>query len=147
LKLRTAHHAIEWLKKQPAFLDLATHADRLAQLQTDVDLCAPVGGLTVTSLEGTVLVLTTRSAAWAAKLRQFEPSLVSGLTHRGWKVSRIRIRPQPNPPVERPAAAAPDPKAALSEPVLDSWSSLLDQCDDGPLRTAIAHFLKNQRPR
>lgn len=147
MKLRTARHAFEWLKKQPSFLDLASHAERLALLQADVELCAPLRGLTVTSLEGTILVLTTRGAAMAAKLRQFEPSLLSGLTGRGWNISRIRIRPQPRSPGDRPAPPPRVAKPPLSAPALNSLARLMEQSADGSLKEAIAHFLKNQRAR
>ena len=46
-------------------------------------------------LENDELLVGAPSAAAAAKLRQLAPSITSALVARGWKVKRIRFRPQP----------------------------------------------------
>jgi hypothetical protein len=135
---------LDWLAGQPGFRDLAAHARRLAELQTAVDRCAPIGGLVVTSLEGGTLVLTTRAAAWAAKLRQFEPSLVASLTAGGWQVSRIKIRPQPQRAHDEPVLRGVEPKPPVPEAALVAMADLAGRTQ-GALSAALSRLVRNQR--
>lgn len=142
---RHARAALEWLKTQPGFQDLASQSDRLARLQADIDRCAPVKGLLVTGYDGTVLLLSTHNPAVAAKTRQFEPTLLAGLTRVGWKVSRIRIRPQP----DRLRTAAPDPTHVARTPVpgeaVRAFETLCEQVEPGALRDALAELVRHHR--
>lgn len=141
---RSALPPLDWLTGQSAFRDLAAHARRLAELQADVDRCAPVRGLVVTSLEDGTLVLTTKAAAWAAKLRQFEPSLIAGLAASGWKVSRIKIRPQPQRAADEPVVRPPEPKVPVPEAALADLAELAGRTE-GALSQALARLVRNQR--
>jgi hypothetical protein len=147
VKPRVARAAIDWLRTQASFQDLAHHSDRLTRLQADVDRCAPVKGLAVHALDDTVLVLTTRGAALAAKVRQFEPSLVAGLSRSGWKVSRIRIRPQPSQQVESPATRPPVVRDPVPESTLAALRALRDSAESARLKEALTNLLQHQVKR
>lgn len=138
--------AFDWLNRQPGAQDLAAQARRLGELQRDLDACAPVRGLLVTSLDGDLLVLTSTSAALAAKLRQFEPTLVARLNQRGWRVSRVRVRARPAAAMQ-PAPAPGPARPPLPDDALQSLDGLMTGCEEGPLRLALARLLRNQRRR
>jgi len=143
---RPARPALQWLTEQSGFRDLAEHVRRLEQLQADLEHAAPVKGLTVNGLQNGTLVLTTASAALAAKLRQTEPSILAGLTRAGWQISRIKIRPQPHrqvvtPPAERAVPRSPAPAAAL-----EALSARAGQTQ-GALSQALARLSRNQQRR
>lgn len=147
MKPLPAQPVIDWLSRQPGFQDLASHTRHLASLQADVDRCAPLKGLTVNSLEADVLVLSTRNAAMASKLRQFEPSLLAGLTRSGWKVSRIRIRPQPQRAADDPVPVVPRPKETVPLQALQALDTLREGTEEGQLKRALTNLLLHQRQR
>src|SRR5215210_5394386 len=94
MKPRVGRHALSWLGEEPAFARVAEHSRRMRELQRDVARCVPAMTLTVLALDRDALVLAAPHAGIAAKLRQFEPTLIAGLAERGWRVTRIRFRPQ-----------------------------------------------------
>ncbi|HMN79495.1 MAG TPA: hypothetical protein PKA20_06145 [Burkholderiaceae bacterium] len=147
MKPLPARPAADWLARQPGFQDLAAHSSRLARLQADLDRCAPMKGLVVNSLTDSVLVVTTRTAGLAAKLRQCEPSLLAGLTRSGWKVSRIRIRPQPQRAADRPPAPAVRQKSPVPAAALAQLNELIGRTEDGPLKEALAAMVRRHRKR
>lgn len=104
-------------------------------------------GLVVNSLTDSVLVVTTRTAGLAAKLRQCEPSLLAGLTRSGWKVSRIRIRPQPQRAADRPPEPAVRQKSPVPAAALAGLSELAAQTEDGPLKQALSAMVRRHGRR
>jgi hypothetical protein len=144
LKQPTARRPIDWLAGQVSFQDLSLQADRLAELQTLLDLCAPVKGLRVKSLDQAVLSISAPNASIAAKFRQFEPSVLRSITERGWQVNRIRVRPQLDPDEGRRREPARLEKPTVPPAGLKAMEQLLSGGIEGPLAIAIAHFLKNR---
>jgi len=140
-----ARVVFDWLGQQPIAQRLAVQASRLAELQRDLDACAPIQGLTVCGLDNGVLALTTPHAGTAAKFRQFERTLGQKLAMRGWRVERIRIRPQPSAlhePLPPPPPKAPVPAAALA-----AFEQLGHDSGSEALRAALARLVGNQRRR
>lgn len=123
--------------------EIAATCERLAALERDLRLIQPSLPIVPLKLSGQVLVVTAGSPAVAARLRQFEPSLIQGLRARGWLVGRIRFRPiavhdTPRPP---PARA----KEPVSEAVVERVAALPDEAMAPALRAAIATFVRRQR--
>ena len=94
-------------------------------------------------LANQILVVTAGSPAVAARLRQFEPSLVDGLRARGWLVGRIRFRPI----AVHDVAPAPPPR--IKEPVSDAVLAGIEGLDGSgmnpELQAAMAAFVRRQR--
>ena len=88
-------------------------------------------------------MVTAGSPAVAARLRQFEPSLIQGLRARGWLVGRIRFRPIAI------HDAPPPPPARIKEPVsaaVVDRIAALEGAEMAPeLRAALATFVRRQR--
>jgi hypothetical protein len=100
---------LNWLARDTHFSNIGEQLARLTALQKLLDTEFPQLRLTVTHLEGETLICQTRGSSAAAKIRQIEPSLVSLLVLNGWKVSRIKTRPQAGPNLNGPSAAGPAP--------------------------------------
>lgn len=144
----SARPVFAWLGDDPNCRQLALQAERLVALQAALAAISPLPGLIPLELddEGSLKVATPGAAA-AAKLRQLEPTLVSELVSRGWKVKRIRFRPQPasgEPPPPIIAPRAPIPPGALA-----GFQSLAEGTPAGSLKSALANLLRNQsrKPR
>ncbi|MBP7660055.1 MAG: DUF721 domain-containing protein [Burkholderiaceae bacterium] len=139
----SARPVYAWLGNDPNCRQLALQAERLVALQAALAAISPLPGLIPLELddEGSLKVATPGAAA-AAKLRQLEPSLISELVSRGWKVKRIRFRPQPAsgaPPAPIPVPRAPIPASALIR--LDA---LARETPAGALKQALARLLRHQ---
>ena len=123
--------------------ELGSACERLAALERDLRLIQPTLPILPLKLAGQVLVVTAGSPAVAARLRQFEPSLIQGLRARGWLVGRIRFRPiaiHDAPPP--PPARIKDPVSAA---VVDSIAALEGAEMAPELRAALATFVRRQR--
>lgn len=94
-------------------------------------------------LAGQVLVVSAGSPTVAARLRQFEPSLIQGLRARGWLVGRIRFRPIAIH--DAPAPPAPRVKAPVSAAVVERVAALQDEEMAPELRSALETFVRRQR--
>jgi hypothetical protein len=79
----------------------------------------------------------------AARLRQFEPSLIAGLRARGWLVGRIRFRPI------AVHDAPPPPPRRVKEPVSGAVLRELETLDatgmNDELKAALSAFVRRQR--
>ena len=147
MKPVSARRPLDWLTGQVSFQDLSLQAGRLAELQSLLELCAPVKGLRVKALDQTVLAISAPNASIAAKFRQFEPSVLKTLTERGWQISRIRVRPQLNGSIVTSADELPKPKPGVPTAGIAAMEELLKTGVEGSLATAITHFLKNRKPK
>jgi hypothetical protein len=147
---RMAGGQVEKRKRDPlpalSFLkgsDLWTIYQRLAALEKDLRQIQPRLELKPLKLANQILVVTAGSPAVAARLRQFEPSLIEGLRARGWLVGRIRFRPiavhdEPKPP-------APRIKQPVSQAVLQRLQTLDDSGMNPELQAALGSFVRRQK--
>ena len=123
--------------------DLWSTYERLCALERDLRQIQPRLALKPLKLANQILVVTAGSPAVAARLRQFEPSLVEGLRARGWLVGRIRFRPIAIHDVARP------PPGRIKEPVSDAVLAGIERLDDAEmnpdLQAALAEFVRRQR--
>lgn len=143
MKPHSARRPLDWLTGQTEFQDLSLQASRLARLQAVLDHCAPIKGLAVMALDQTVLLLRAPNASVAAKFRQFEPTVLRTLTDQGWKVSRIRVRPQLNVADSLNAARTHEPRQPVPDTAIAALSRLSEQINNARLKEAITHLLKN----
>ena len=123
--------------------DLWTTWQRLAALEKDLRQIQPRLALTPLKLANQILVVTAGSPAVAARLRQFEPSLVEGLRARGWLVGRIRFRPiaaHDSPPPPKPREKEP-----VSPKVIEELQSLEHDDMNPELRAALRSFVRRQK--
>jgi hypothetical protein len=123
--------------------DLWSTWQRLSALEKDLRQIQPRLALTPLKLANQVLVVTAGSPAIAARLRQFEPSLIEGLRARGWLVGRIRFRPiaihdEPPPP-------KPREKEPVSPKVISELQSLEEDDMNPELRAALRAFVRRQQ--
>jgi hypothetical protein len=127
--------------------DLWSTWQRLSALEKDLQQIQPRLALKPLKLANQILVVTAGSPAVAARLRQFEPSLIEGLRARGWLVGRIRFRPIAVHDV--PAAPKPREKEPVSSKVLSGLEALEDDemnPDMNPeLRAALRAFVRRQK--
>jgi hypothetical protein len=143
LKPLRARHALDWLHAEPNFTRVEDHGRMMLDLQADVARLLPSLQLTVVALAQDVLVLAAPNAAAAAKLRQHEPSLIGGLAASGWKVNRIRFKPQLRPPM--PAAARRADKPPLPAAAIADLDRLITQIKDSPLKRALTNLSRRHR--
>ena len=87
--------------------------------------------------------VTAGSPAVAARLRQFEPSLVAGLRARGWLVGRIRFRPIAVHDVPRPPPVTV--KEPVSSAVLQELETLEATGMNADLKAALSSFVRRQK--
>ena len=123
--------------------DLWSTYQRLSALEKDLQQIQPRLALKPLKLANQILVVTAGSSAVAARLRQFEPSLIEGLRARGWLVGRIRFRPIAVH--DTPPAPAPRAKEPVSAAVLDELQTLEDDEMNPELRAALRAFVRRQK--
>lgn len=123
--------------------DLWSTYQRLSALEQDLLQIQPRLALKPLKLANQILVVTAGSPAVAARLRQFEPSLIEGLRARGWLVGRIRFRPIAVHDVPAPPPARV--KEAVSRTVLRELQTLDDSGMNPDLQAALQSFVKRQK--
>lgn len=117
--------------------------ERLSALERDLNRLQPALALKPLKLTNQVLVVTAGSSAMAARMRQFEPSLVEGLRARGWLVGRIRFRPIAV--LDLGKTQPPRPKDPVSTSVLDELERLGAAEMNPQLQAALAVFIRRHR--
>jgi hypothetical protein len=123
--------------------DLWSTWQRLSALEKDLRQIQPRLALQPLKLANQVLVVTAGSSAVAARLRQFEPSLVEGLRARGWLVGRIRFRPIAAHDI--PPPPQPREKEPVSPKVISELQSLEDDEMNPDLKAALRSFVRRQK--
>lgn len=134
MKPPKSKQAITWLRTEPGFARLGEQASRLAALQEDLKRSMPTLVLSVIALEKDTLVVGAAHAAVAAKVRQLEPTLIAALARRGWKIDRIRFKPQWRPVETAPVRTVkngPGPEATAG------IEALAVQVEDPRLKAAL----------
>jgi hypothetical protein len=115
--------------------------ERLAKLESDLQASLPPGlghRVRAASLADDTLVIAVFSSSLATKLRQTIPRVKSGLESRGWKVSAIQLRVQPEDFAAKSAGYANRPKKAVVTPqAREALGKLASSLDEGDLKRAI----------
>ncbi|MGE0313058.1 MAG: DciA family protein [Lautropia sp.] len=124
--------------------ELFATASRLMALERDLAELQPRLALKPVRLANQTLTVTASSAGVAARLRQFEPSLLAGLRARGWLVNKVRFRAATR--FDAPPAVAPRAKDAVSASSLAALERLAQEQRDGDgLKQALAAFVARHR--
>ena len=132
----------------PELQRLARLAGSQRQLGIQWQAVLPKGlhGLSdVVGIEGDCLLVSTRSAAVATKLRQMEARLVLQLNDKGLKINAIRCRIQvePLPHQQKPAKRTP----TMSPAALATVQAAAEQLPPSPLRDALAAMVAKRQRR
>jgi hypothetical protein len=137
--------AIDWLKVEPAFREVASRLASMVELQAMVSASYSQSPLTVLSLsEDGTLAIAARNAAEAARLRQLEPTLVDNLRRRGAAVARLRIRTRRNTAdAVRPPPGPP--RTPIPESALSGFEAIEASAQSEGLRRALAALIRRQR--
>lgn len=137
--------AIDWLKAEPAFREVASRLSSMVELQAMVAASYPQSPVTVLSLsEDGTLAVAARNAAEAARLRQLEPTVVARLRQRGAAVQRLRIRSRRTADAVSQAPSA-KPRDPIPQNALQAFESLQAQAQSEVLRRALGSLLRHQR--
>ncbi len=93
---KTSLAATDFLRRNEKMAGLLPTAMRMASLQSDCAAALPsmFSQCDVLSFEDARLVLATPSSAFAAKLKQQLPKLMTALQKKGWKVEDIKLKVQ-----------------------------------------------------
>jgi hypothetical protein len=136
-----ARSIIECCAEDPVWSRLLPGVERLSRLQTDLLACLPESlrrGIRAASFVDDALTIGTTSAALATKLRQTLPRIQSGLEGRGWKVSAIHLRVQPDDFLYKSNSYKKEPKqAVVSSQAKGSLTDLALSLEEGPLQAAV----------
>ncbi len=139
----TARSVANWLDAESGFRALAARVDRLVALQARLAEACPGIPLTVVSLDEETLTVMTPSAAWAGRLRQMAPTLLT-LVREDWaQVSRLRIVPQRR--AGGPARAVGAPRAAVPPRALANLAQLMADVEGPALKQALANLIRRHR--
>jgi hypothetical protein len=137
--------AIDWLKAEPAFREVASRLSSMVELQAMVAASYPQSPVTVLSLsEDGTLAVAARNAAEAARLRQLEPTVVARLRQRGAAVQRLRIRSRRTADAVSQAPSG-KPRDPIPQNALQAFESLQAQAQSEVLRRALGSLLRHQR--
>jgi hypothetical protein len=123
--------------------DLWSTWQRLSALEKDLQQIQPRLALKPLKLANQILVVTAGSPAVAARLRQFEPSLIEGLRARGWLVGRIRFRPIAAHDI--PPLPTPREKEPVSPKVLSELQAFEEDEMNPELKAALHSFVRRQK--
>ncbi|GLR12566.1 hypothetical protein GCM10007907_13560 [Chitinimonas prasina] len=123
---------------------------RVAQAQRQLDaqwraaLPAGLAGLSeVVGIQGECLLVATRSAAVATKLRQMETRLIMQLNDKGLKINAIRCRIQVEPLPHQ--QKAPKRTPVISPKALATLNAAAESLPPSPLRDALAALVAKRR--
>ena len=139
-----SRNAAAWLRNEPVLAALGEQVSRLAALQVELDRCAPGLGLAVVALERDTLVVGAAHAAVAAKVRQVGPTVLAGLARAGWRIERIRFKPQWRAPAAAPARR---PKQPPGERAVADIAALSERVEDPKLKAALRRLAARHTPR
>lgn len=139
----SARSVAGWLETESAFRALAVRVDRLVALQALLAAACPRIPMTVVSLDEQTLTVMTPSAAWAGRLRQMTPTLLTVVRQECGQVSRIRIVPQRR--TEGGSQVASRPRAAVPARALTGLEQLMTEVEGPSLKQALANLVRRHR--
>jgi len=134
--------ALDWLHSDPSFASVGEQARALESLTALVRGVLAGQPVSVIAYDRDRVVIGAAHAAWAARIRQVEPSLLATLRGAGWAVNSIRFKPlwqaQETP---RPRRVKPAP----GEQAMAEVSALVPRIDHPGLREALQRFAARHR--
>ena len=124
--------------------ELYATAERLLALERDLAELQPRLALKPVKLASQALTVTAASAGVAARLRQFEPSLLAGLRAKGWLINKVRFRAATR--FDGPPVIAPREKDVVSARSLGALEAFAQEQRDGDgLKQVLAEFVARHR--
>jgi hypothetical protein len=140
-------HLIGWLGSDSQSANVLATANMHLKIRSAVVQKLPVNmrnGFEVVKIETQVLTLLVSSAAFAAKFRQFAPTVISGLQTTGWNISEIKLKVQGGlglPEVQKPLREA----RILDQGDLKAFETLKLNLRPGPLADAVSKLLRHHQ--
>lgn len=142
--------AVQWLRQDPQWagiLQSVEQSKRIAQILQRHFAPAMAAQIVPAGLRGDTLVLTTASAALAAKCRQLEPSLLAALRTAGFAVKQLRWQVVARPVGANAQQTLKSARAATNETLAASaqnaFAKLHAELPDGPAKVAVAKLLEH----
>lgn len=124
--------------------ELFATAERLLALERDLTELQPRLALKPVKLASQTLTVSAASAGVAARLRQFEPSLLAGLRAKGWLVNKVKFRAATR--FDGPPVVVPRKKDVVSAKALGALEALAGEQRDGDaLKQVLAEFVARHR--
>lgn len=140
-------HLIGWLGNDSQSANILATAQMHLKMRSAVVQKLPVNmrnSFEVVKLENQILTLMVSSAAFAAKFRQFSPTVTAGLRSAGWNVSDIKLKVQGG--LGLPEAPKPLREArTLDREDLKAFEHLSSNLRPGPLADAVAKLLRHHK--
>lgn len=134
--------ALDWLHTDPSFASVGEQARALETLTALVRSVLPGQPVSVIAYDRDRVVIGAAHAAWAARIRQVEPSLITALRAAGWTVNSIRFKPL----WQAQETASPRRiKSAPGEQAMAEVSALVQRIEHPGLREALARFAARHR--
>jgi hypothetical protein len=145
---KKAMGAADFLHSHEKLAALLPTVTRMVALQKDCAALLPAmfDSCAVLLFEAGQLVLSTPSAALAAKLKQQLPKLQAGLLQRGWQISAIRLKVQVGKAVEKLTTTK---QLTLPQQAVAALAELDRTLENSPrneaLKTALAAMVRRHR--
>lgn len=148
--VQTTQGVADFLRANDRMAAILPAVTRIAALQRDCTVILPAvfDACAVIQFENGQLVVSTPSAAFAAKLKQQLPKLQESLSKRGWQVNAIRLKVQAGNISKK---TIPQKQLALPERALSAFATLNAELDDSPrnqaLKAAVSAMLERHSGR
>ncbi len=136
--------ALDWISADTHGASVLATAQNLLDAEHIARQALPPGMASVcrvARIENQRMTLAVPSAAYASKLRQLAPRILTRLNDAGWNLNEITVRVQ-GALVHRPAPPFVKTAEPLGPVALDAFSRLHDAVEPGPLSDAIQKLLK-----
>ena len=140
----TAPLALDWLNTDTHGAQVLATAQNLLDAEREVRRALPPAIAVVcrvARIEKHNVTLAVPSAAYASKLRQLGPRILTRLNDTGWNLNEVTVRVQ-GALVQGPAPQTVRTAEPLGPTALDAFSQLNDALTPGPLSDAIQRLLK-----
>lgn len=140
-------HLIGWLGNDTQSANVLATAQMHLKMRHAVVQKLPVNmrnAFEVLKLDNQILTLMVSSAAFAAKFRQFAPTVSLAMQDAGWNIKEIKLKVQGGlglPEVQKPLREA----RTLDQQDLKSFETLRSNLRPGPLADAVAKLLRHHQ--
>lgn len=139
--------ALDWVSTDTHGASILATAKNLLDAEQETRRALPpgiAGVCRVARIEKQRMTLAVPSAAYASKLRQLTPRVLTRLNEAGWNLNEITVRVQ-GALIHKPAPQSLRTTEPLGPTALDAFSQLHDTLSPGPLADAINRLLKHHR--